>query len=136
MSETRSSSRLIQNHQLVTDGLSQVDLSTSRGQDRMDAQFCLMQRGLVYPAPYARFATFWRAKGRRITRWRVRDTVKRVRRFIHNECGSSNSSAIVGVSFPLFRQWCREHDLSVPTGMEYKFPLRWSRCARHRCCRC
>ncbi len=108
---------------LPLEGLSQRDLSTDRGQQRMLAQYDLMQRGLVYPAAYARFATFWRRPGRRITRGRVRQTVQRIRRLIHHRFGDTNTTAVVGVHFALFRKWCaEEEDLTVPDAIAFLHP--------------
>lgn len=108
---------------LAYEGLTQRDLSTDRGEQRMLRQYELMQRGLVYPAAFARFATFWRKPGRRITRRRVRQTVARIRRRIHRDFGDRNTTAVVGVHFDLFRKWCADSDdLTVPEAMAYLHP--------------
>ena len=98
------------------------DLCSHQGDDRMVNIFQLMQRGLVYPSPFSRFVTFWAKPGAVITREMICDLVTSTRQEIHQNFGSRNSTAIVGVSFDLFDQWCAEHSMSRPSGMAYLYP--------------
>ncbi|MGH3850901.1 MAG: hypothetical protein ACRDRT_14570 [Pseudonocardiaceae bacterium] len=84
-----------------------------------------MQRGLVYPAPHALFATFWRAEGgtaKPITKAVLSRVLKALRAMIHERCGSANTTAVVGVGFRLWRRWCAQDGVPPPTGMRLLFP--------------
>ncbi|MEM7156331.1 MAG: Dyp-type peroxidase [Myxococcota bacterium] len=98
------------------------DLSGERGEQRLLDRYRLMQRGLVYPAPYARFVSYWTAEGKSITRADITAVMKQVRDEIHERFGSTNTSAIVGVNFDLYRQWCEDDGGSIPAGMKLAFP--------------
>ncbi|HEX6037268.1 Dyp-type peroxidase, partial [Longimicrobium sp.] len=104
----------------------EADLSTEKGDHASHEIWRQVQRGLVYPAPHAIFATFWRApraKGsRRLTKKVLRRLVKDVRREIHRNYGSRNTTAIAGVGFALWKEWCARDGTPVPTGMELRFP--------------
>lgn len=85
----------------------------------------LMQRGLVYPAPHALFATFWRAPdgtGNPITKDVLSRVLKKVRTTIHKRFGNANTTAVVGVGFQLWQQWCAQGGVAPPTGMRLLFP--------------
>lgn len=102
------------------------DLSLKRGVDAVDAIYANMQRGLVYPAPFAHFITFFPAKddpaGTKLRLADVQKVVKDARAMIHEHCGSSHTTAVVGVAFPLWRRWCEEQDKDPPKAMRYVFP--------------
>ncbi len=98
-------------------------LSSTEGSERVLDVYQLMQRGLVYPSPYSRFAMFWKAEGAEISRDFVRDGFERTRRLTSQEPYlSAHTSAVVGVSFELFKAWCDRHGMSYPAGMELKYP--------------
>ena len=124
MSESHPSLPLLKDNKLVYEGLTSSKLSAESGQDRHLNVFQLMQRGLVYPSPYARFATFWQAN-QKITRELIRDVVRETRRTIREQFDPSDESkttAIFGVSFDIFRAWCEEDGVPAPAGMSYKYP--------------
>lgn len=80
-----------------------------------------MQRGLIYPAPFARFSSFWTS----LTGFSRKDAaglLRKTRAFIHENYGSANTTASMGVAFSLYRNWCEEDGGSVPKGMEFAFP--------------
>jgi hypothetical protein len=97
---------LLSDNKLVYEGGRGRQLSSEEGSERTANIFQLMQRGLVYPAPYARFVTFWHNGTAPITRQVVADVVQRTREVIHERFGSRNTTAIFGVSFDVFRSWC------------------------------
>ncbi|KFA91630.1 Dyp-type peroxidase [Archangium violaceum] len=100
-------------------------LSTRHGRQISHDVWGLVQRGLVYPAPYALFATFWRkpeGTGQPVTLDILRRLMKDVREEIHANYGSANTSAIVGVGFRLWQQWCAEAGTELPKGMQLCFP--------------
>ena len=103
----------------------EADLSTTRGNETSHEIWRQVQRGLVYPSPYAIMATFWRAApgtGNPLTRDVLRRVVREVRAEIHRAYGSQNTTAIAGVGFGLWRSWCAEDGTPVPAGMELAFP--------------
>jgi len=78
------------------------------------------QRGLIYPAPHALFAIFWRAPepaARPLTRAVLSQVVATLREKIHESFGSANTVAVVGVGFPLWLEWCEKEGMAPPTGM-------------------
>jgi Dyp-type peroxidase family len=97
-------------------------LSGQAGRERMVNLFQLMQRGLVYPAPYARFVSLWVRELEAVPRARIAALVEEVRALIHRECPSSNTTAVVAVSFALYRSWSAADGGSLPKGMDYLFP--------------
>ena len=52
-------------------------LSGPSGDERLARHFQLMQRGLVYPAPFARFVTVWEKDGADITRAAVGEVARK-----------------------------------------------------------
>jgi Dyp-type peroxidase family len=80
------------------------------------------QRGLVYPSPYALFATFWRSPHTPITRAGLSGVLRTVREEIHTHYGSANTTAVVGIGFRLWQQWCQQAGIPLPKGMRLKFP--------------
>ena len=116
-------SPLLSDNKLVYEGGHGRQLSSEEGADRTADIFQLMQRGLVYPAPYARFVTFWHNAATPITRELVGDIVQRTREVIHEQFGDRNTTAIFGVSFDVFRSWCdADPALTVPAGMDFEYP--------------
>nr|QKW93937.1 4-hydroxyphenylacetate decarboxylase large subunit [Vitiosangium cumulatum] len=100
-------------------------LSTRRGRQISHDIWGLVQRGLVYPAPFALFATFWRkpeGTGNPVTLDVLRRLMKDVREEIHEKYGSANTTAIVGVGFRLWQEWCTEAGTEIPKGMKLLFP--------------
>lgn len=97
------------------------DLSTSQGDYLSHIIWQYVQRGLVYPSPYARFVTFWRNQGefgQPLTKAVLTRLMTDLRTEIHERYGSSNTTAIVGVGFTLWNQWCAEDSTSVPIAIQ------------------
>ncbi|MBJ7553418.1 Dyp-type peroxidase [Marinomonas spartinae] len=82
------------------------------------------QRGLVYPAPHAIFATFWLRDESTYRRNQLAQLMLEVRNYIHctESLRSHNSTAVVGTSFSLWRKFCQDDGLSVPKSIELHFP--------------
>ncbi|WP_047686050.1 MULTISPECIES: Dyp-type peroxidase [Xenorhabdus] len=82
-----------------------------------------VQRGLVYPAPHALFLTVW-LKDSVISRVELAQLMADIRKAIHDqeELSSRNTSAILGVSFALWKRICKDEKLPVPKGMKLNFP--------------
>lgn len=112
----------LKGNRVVYEGATRSELSGEHGAERLANLFQLMQRGLVYPAPYARFVSVWPRPDAEIDRSFVGAVVKRVRAAIHKSYGGAHTTAVFGVSFPLYRAWCRQDGRSVPAGMDFKYP--------------
>ena len=97
-------------------------LSPTDGQRVSEDVWRFVQRGLVYPSPYAIFATFWRRPGGSISKAGLRDLTIHVREEIHRRFGSANTSATVGVGIALWQEWCRDEGQEPPAGMALRFP--------------
>src|SRR6185295_13112937 len=96
-------------------------LSLEAGRKTAHGVWRLMQRGLVYPAPFAIFATFW-LKDQRMTRLDLSHVLRDARGHIHTHLGSSNTTVVAGVDFAVWKRWCAADSLPVPTGMRFAFP--------------
>ncbi|MFP2929611.1 Dyp-type peroxidase [Pyxidicoccus sp. 3LG] len=110
---------------LASEHQSAQSLSTRQGNQLSHDLWSLVQRGLVYPSPYAVFATFWRlpqGTGTPMTRAVLQRLMKDVRDVIHANYGSANTTAIVGVGFRLWQEWCAEEGTEPPEGMKLAFP--------------
>lgn len=80
-----------------------------------------MQRGLVYPAPFAAFATFFAGTAEKpLTKARLSALLRDVRKLIHREYGSANTSAIGAVGFARWQQW---EPREWPAGMALRYPV-------------
>jgi deferrochelatase/peroxidase EfeB len=96
-------------------------LSLEAGRQTAHGLWSLMQRGLVYPAPFAVFATSW-LLDERMTRMDLRQVLLDAREHIHAHLGSSNTTVVAGVGFALWKRWCAADGLPLPTGMRFAFP--------------
>lgn len=84
-----------------------------------------VQRGLVYPSPFAIYAMFWRASGGAGTPLTLKVLSKLLddlREKIHENLGDKHTSAIAAVGFPLWRAWCAESGTPLPKGMQFLYP--------------
>jgi Dyp-type peroxidase family len=104
----------------LSDGMTTVASADEHSHDIWEH----VQRGLVYPAPHALFATFWAsAAGEPLTRAVLSRVSGAVRDRIHERHGSTNTTAVVGVGFHRWAQWCAEEGTGLPKGMEVLFPV-------------
>ncbi|WP_434389378.1 Dyp-type peroxidase [Melittangium boletus] len=100
-------------------------LSTREGTQRQHQVWASVQRGLIYPSPHALFATFFRrpsGDGKPLTKPILQALMRDVRHAIHQRWPSANTTAIVGVGFRLWQEWCTEEGTSPPEGMRLLFP--------------
>lgn len=91
-------------------------------EDRFEEVWKHCQRGLVYPSPFAVFATFWMNK--QVTRSQLANLMASLRLQINNdnELNNRNTSVVLGVSFSNWKTICKEEGKSVPKGMTLKYP--------------
>jgi Dyp-type peroxidase family len=109
--------------QLRTDPIAPLDLYAAPDGPVGPDVWRHVQRGLIYPAPHALFATFWRAPdGNPITRPVLSRVLKAVRTEIHSRFGDANTTAVTGVGFRLWYEWCQQEGLPLPTGMRMRYP--------------
>ncbi|HKR66961.1 MAG TPA: Dyp-type peroxidase [Thermoanaerobaculia bacterium] len=79
-----------------------------------------VQRGLVYPAPFAIYALFGRkaSGGNALTKDVLTRLLRDLREEIHSSMGDAHTSAIAGVGFALWREWSSD----APAGMQFLQP--------------
>ena len=80
----------------------------------MLAQFEQMQRGLVYPSAQAHFLMGSARDEQAIEPRDLGERMSRLRAFIHDELGSSHTSAVIGVGCDTVRDWTQRGLLSLP----------------------
>jgi len=99
-----------------------TDLSTERGRQSSENIWQLVQRGLVYPSPYATFAIFFRSAEPKtaITKELLGQLVRDIRKKIHASFGSKHTTAILGVGFDLWRELSANDGSSLPLGMSLR----------------
>ncbi|MBB5803289.1 Dyp-type peroxidase family [Saccharothrix ecbatanensis] len=82
-----------------------------------------VQRGLIYPSPYAVFATFWRAEDDSApTLSQLSGILADLRNEIHADFGSAHTTVVAGVGFRLWHEWCRDEGMKPPEGMRMRYP--------------
>ncbi|XZF15231.1 Dyp-type peroxidase [Chitinophagaceae bacterium MMS25-I14] len=97
-------------------------MKTLNFEERFDEVWKHCQRGLVYPSPYAIFATFW--MNRPVSRTQLAHVMASIRHKVntHDELKDRNTSAVLGVSFTNWAVICEQEGMSVPKGMKFNFP--------------
>ncbi|AOS64039.1 Dyp-type peroxidase [Actinoalloteichus hymeniacidonis] len=86
-----------------------------------------VQPGLVYPSPYALFATFWRApEGAKISRSVLAEVLTEVGEAIQKHHAGANTTAVLGVGFGLWQEICETDGLELPRGMALTCPANTS----------
>ncbi|MEL6750302.1 MAG: hypothetical protein AAFO09_08495 [Pseudomonadota bacterium] len=107
---------------LMASSLNKNDFATASPDQRQADIWKYMQRGLVYPSPHAIFATFWLKEGK-INRPQLAEVMAKVRHYIHHTISlkSCHTTAIVGVSFSLWKAICADEGMSIPKGMALNF---------------
>ncbi len=100
-----------------------ADLRPDRARRTADDVWRCVQRGLVYPSPYALFVTFFRrAKpAAAMTKARLGKLVSDVRHEIHTKFPKAHTTAILGVGFDLWREMSAADGTPLPLGMELQF---------------
>jgi len=99
-------------------------LSTKNSTTRIHSVYSNMQRGLIYPAPFARFCNFWTSL-EAPSRSELGEIAREMRNIIHDKFGKSNTTATFAVSFDFYKSWCLHEgkdELSFPKGMEFEYP--------------
>lgn len=96
-------------------------LSTDHGNKTSWDLWTVVQRGLVYPSPYAIFMMCWKASNA-LTYDVLCNLMTEVRHHIHRHLQSRNTTVVVGVGFALWQEWCKEQGLEVPQGMSFAYP--------------
>ncbi|HWS71067.1 MAG TPA: Dyp-type peroxidase, partial [Thermoanaerobaculia bacterium] len=79
-----------------------------------------VQRGLVYPAPFATYAMFWRGGEKPLTKEILTRLLKDIRKEIHARLQDNHTSVAAGVGFPLWREW--SNGAPLPRGMSFLYP--------------
>ena len=96
MTSTDESGELpfLKGNRVAFEGDTRSELSGEHGAERLANQFQLMQRGLVYPAPFARFVSLWIKADADVTRGFIGETTKKVRDKIQDELDGANTAAV------------------------------------------
>ncbi|WP_316839236.1 Dyp-type peroxidase [Pedobacter gandavensis] len=90
--------------------------------ERLDEVWKHCQRGLVYPSPYAIFATFWLKKT--VDKKQLAVLMATLRDEITNNdaLAGKNTTVVLGVSFKNWADICAKDGTSLPKGMQLNFP--------------
>lgn len=91
-------------------------------EDRFKEVWKYTQRGLIYPAPHAVFATYWLK--RPITKAELGALMIEVRLAINTNpaLSSKNTSLVTGVSFDNWTSICAQEKMTPPRGMQLRYP--------------
>jgi Dyp-type peroxidase family len=100
------------------------DLSDERGRRTREDVWRCVQRGLVYPSPYAVFVTFFCREPRAaaITKPALGRLLSDVRVKIHADYPGAHTTAILGVGFRLWHELSVGDGSPLPLGMSLRFP--------------
>ncbi len=99
-----------------------IELSGNDGKKRLYHIYERMQRGLIYPSPYAIFATFWLTDVSRLRRPTLSALAKAVSSHIQQHYPVANTSAIVGINPNLWISISEKEGLSIPLGLTFSEP--------------
>jgi Dyp-type peroxidase family len=99
------------------------DLSTDGARRTTDDIWRCVQRGLVYPSPYAIFVTFFRGErpAAAMTRERLGNVLADARKQIHEHYPKAHTTTILGVGFDLWHAMCIADGKPLPVGMSLQF---------------
>lgn len=97
-------------------------MNTLKLEERLDEVWKHCQRGLVYPSPFAVFATFWLKQPE--SRLRLAELLAGFREEINSNerLANRNTTVVLGVSFKNWKDICTAEGLPVPKGMQLNFP--------------
>jgi deferrochelatase/peroxidase EfeB len=100
-----------------------ADLATEAGRRTTENVWRCVQRGLVYPSPYATFATFFRREHptSAMTTKRLGEVLADVRQTIHEKFPDAHTTAILGVGFGLWQEISIADGMPLPAGMRLRF---------------
>jgi deferrochelatase/peroxidase EfeB len=100
-----------------------ADLATEAGRRTTENVWRCVQRGLVYPSPYATFVTFFRREHptSAMTRKRLGEVLADVRQTIHERFPGAHTTAILGVGFGLWQEMSIADDTPLPAGTRLRF---------------
>jgi hypothetical protein len=100
------------------------DLSDERGRRTREDIWRCVQRGLVYPSPYAVFVTFFCREPRAgaITKPALGRLLSDVRVKIHADYAGAHTTAILGGGFRLWHELSVGDGSPLPLGMSLRFP--------------
>ena len=99
------------------------DLAADGGRHATDDVWRCVQRGLVYPSPYATFVTFFRRRqpAAAMTKQRLGRVLADARHEIHEKFRKAHTTAVLGVDFDLWREMSIADGTPLPAGMLLQF---------------
>ena len=102
-----------------------ADLATDAGRRTTDNVWRCVQRGLVYPSPYATFVTFFRQEHPKsaMTKERLGKVLADARHNIHQHFPNAHTTAILGIGFGLWQEMSIADGTSLPAGMQLQFGI-------------
>jgi Dyp-type peroxidase family len=102
-----------------------ADLATDAGRRTTEDVWRCVQRGLVYPSPYATFVTFFRQErpASAMTKARVGKVLADARHTIHQRFSGAHTTAILGVGFGLWQEMSVADRTPLPNGMRLRFGI-------------
>ena len=97
-------------------------MKTLNYEERFDEVWKHCQRGLVYPSPFAIFATFWLNKP--VSKLQLSILMASVRATIntHEALKDKNTTVVLGVSFKNWAEICEHEGMTLPKGMKFNYP--------------
>ncbi|WP_316820410.1 Dyp-type peroxidase [Pedobacter gandavensis] len=97
-------------------------MKTLNFDERLDEVWKHCQRGLVYPSPYAIFATFWLRKP--VDKKQLALLMATIRDEItsNDALANKNTTVVLGVSFKNWADICAKDGTDLPKGMQLNFP--------------
>src|SRR6516164_4250239 len=102
-----------------------ADLATDAGRRTTENVWRCVQRGLVYPSPYATFVTFFRQENLKsaMTKKRLGKVLADTRHTIHEQFPNAHTTAILGVGFGLWQEMSISDGTPLPAGMRLQFAV-------------
>jgi Dyp-type peroxidase family len=104
---------------------SAADLATESGRRTTQDIWRCVQRGLVYPSPFAMFVTFFQREHLQspMTKVRLAELLASARDMIHQKFPGAHTTVVLGVDFALWHEMSVADGAPLPKGMRLQFAM-------------